>query len=210
MKLYQLRNILEQRKGQQIQLKKDIETLRKEIREKRISFHKHEQALEIIKEVGLKTQQQLQFQIGNITTLALEAVFDNPYELKVEFVERRNKTECDLFFVRKDGKTLDPLEGSGGGVIDIASFALRIASWYMQIPRTRNIIILDEPMRFVSEDLQEKASEMIKKLSEKLKIQFIIITHEERLTEYADKIFKTKIRKGVTRILTDQSHKLKT
>jgi len=200
MTISQLRNILEQRKGQQLQLTKDIETLRKEIRGKRISLHKHEQALEIIKEVGLKTQQQLQFQIGNITTLALESVFEDPYELKVEFVERRNKTECDLLFVKKNGYLLHPLNASGGGAIDIASFALRLASWYMQTPKTRSIIILDEPLRFLSEDLQERASNMIKELSEKLNIQFIIITHEERLTEYADKIFQTRIRNGVTKI----------
>ncbi len=114
-------------------------------------------------------------------------------------VQRRNKTECDLYFER-DGNKMDPLSASGGGAVDVASFALRVASWSMQRPRSRNTMILDEPLRFLSADHQEQASVMIKEISQKLGIQFIIITHESILASYADKIFETKIRKGITTI----------
>ena len=129
--------------------------------------------------------------------MVLEAVFDDPYTLKVEFIQRRNKTECDLLFVR-NGKEIDPLESSGYGAVDIAAFALRVASWSMKIPRSRNTIILDEPMRFLSEDRQPFASQMLKELSERLGIQFIIVTHEDILTEYADKIFS--VSKGLSEV----------
>jgi ABC-type transporter Mla maintaining outer membrane lipid asymmetry ATPase subunit MlaF len=147
----------------------------------------------------MKEQEQLQFHIADITSLALEAVFDNPYELKVEFVQRRNKTECDLYFVRGDNK-VDPMEAAGVGAVDVASFALRIASWSMMNPKTRNTIILDEPFRFLSANYQEKASTMLKEISDKLKIQFIIVTHEETLTAAADKIFEVSIRNGKTKV----------
>jgi len=150
--------------------------------------------------VGLKTQQQLQYHISDITSLALEAVFNDPYELVVEFVQRRNKTECDLYFQRDENR-MDPLSASGGGAVDVASFALRIASWSMERPKSRNVIILDEPLRFLSNDHQEKASIMIKEISEKLGIQFIIVTHEPILASYADQVFETKIMKGVTQII---------
>jgi DNA repair exonuclease SbcCD ATPase subunit len=169
------------------------------LRDKRRSLLRHEKAREIIRTVGLKTQEQLQFHISDITSLALEAVFNDPYSLSVEFVQRRNKTECDLYFVR-NGERLDPLSATGGGAVDVAAFALRIASWSMARPRTRNTIILDEPLRFLSVDLQERASLMIKELSDKLGLQFIIITHWSNLGMYADKIFETKIRKGITQV----------
>ena len=152
-------------------------------------MHRHEIAREIIREVGLKTQQQLQFHISDIASLALEAVFPDPYELKVDFIQRRNKTECDMVFVR-EGNEVDPLEASGLGVVDITSFALRTAAWSMLHPRIRNVIILDEPFRFVSENYQERASAMIKEVSDKLGIQFIINTHEESLATSADRIFE--------------------
>ena len=199
MKIQALRNKLEQQKGQVSQIEKSVKELNLKLRKNKRSLRHHEQAREVIREVGLKTHQQLQYHISDITSLALEAVFNNPYELIAEFVQRRNKTECDLFFQR-DGSKVDPLTASGVGAVDVAAFALRVASWSMLRPHTRNTVILDEPLKFLSNEYQEKASVMIKEISKKLGIQFIIITHEPILAGYADKVFETKIRKGVTRI----------
>ncbi len=194
-----IRNKVEQLKGRKTQLESSITQVKDEIKETRRSLIRHEQAREIVREVGLKTQQTLQIHISDITTLALEAVFDDPYELVVEFLQRRNKTECDLLF-KRDGNLMDPLEASGGGAVDVAAFALRIASYTMQSPRSRNTIILDEPMRFLSVDLQERASQMIKELSDKLGIQFVIISHEATIAESADKTFYVEVRKGVSKV----------
>lgn len=97
-------------------------------------------------------------------------------------------------FIQND-KEIEPLESSGYGAVDIAAFALRVVSWSLQFPRTRNVIILDEPLRFLSTDKQEFASRMIKELSQRLGVQFIIVTHEDILTQYADKVF-TVIKKS--------------
>lgn len=194
-----LRTRIERAKGSRSAVERRLQTTTDSLRDSRRSLHRHEQAREIIREVGLLTQQTLQVHISDITTLALDAVFDDPYELVVEFVQRRNKTECDLYFER-DSMRADPLSASGGGAVDVAAFALRIAAWSMQTPRTRNTIILDEPMRFLSVDLQERASQMIKELSDRLGLQFIIITHEETLAQYADKTFEVRLRKGVSKV----------
>jgi len=159
-----------------------------------------EEALAFIQKVAQATQGQVKVHIEDIITMALETIMDDPYKLELDFVPRRNKTECDLYFDR-DGNRVDPLLASGGGAVDVAAFALRIASWSMQRPKSRNVIILDEPLRFLSANHQEQASQMIKEISEKLGIQFIIITHEPILASYADKVFETKIKKGVTEIL---------
>jgi DNA repair exonuclease SbcCD ATPase subunit len=198
--IQQLRNKLEQQKGKKLQIEKSLTTLQEQLRKKKLSLIRHEKAREVIRIVGIETQKQLQFHIEDITSLAMEAVFPHPYQLAVEFVQRRNKTECDLYFVR-DGNRVDPLTASGVGAVDIASFALRIASWSMTQPHSRNTIILDEPFRFLSEDYQEQASNMIKEISQKLGLQFIIVTHEEVLTTAADKIFEVKIRKGKTKVV---------
>ena len=200
----EIRQALERRKGERNQLKEQIKAYRLEVRSLIANRDNLEQARELIRDVGLKTQQQLQFHISDITSLALNAVFEDPYELKVEFVQRRNKTECDLLFVR-DGKEIDPLDASGYGAVDVASFALRVASWSMQQPRTRNTIILDEPMRFLSEDRQPYASQMIKELSDRLGIQFIIVTHEEVLSQYADKVFQVSIKDKVSQVKTKEN-----
>jgi len=195
----QLRNNLERLKGQKIQVRKSLIEVKQEYRDAKKSLHLHEKAKEVIRIVGLETQQKLQFHISDITSLALEAVFPDPYELKANFIQRRNKTECDLTFVR-DEMEIDPIEASGVGAIDVAAFALRIASWSMNIPHTRNTIILDEPFRFLSKNYQEQASMMIHEISQKLGIQCIIVTHEDALTTSADKIFNISIKKGISQI----------
>lgn len=197
-----LRNHLERQKGQKMQIETSLTNLQIQLKEKGCSLRQHEQAKEIIREVGLKTQQQLQINISDITSLALEAVFPNPYELKVEFVQRRNKTECDLYFVR-DGNKVDPLTASGVGAVDVAAFALRIASWSMSQPHSRNTIILDEPFRFLSENYQEQASIMLKEISQKLGIQFIIISHNTTLANCADKIFSVSIKRGKSKVISE-------
>lgn len=197
--LQTLRTNLERQKGSKIQLEQSIEENAVLLKQYSRSLKRHEEAKEIIRSVGLKTQQQISFHISDITSLAMEAVFKDPYKLTVEFVQRRNKTECDLFFER-EGIRVDPMTATGGGAVDIAAFALRIASWTMMHPRSRNTIVLDEPLRFLSGDNQERASAMIKEVSQRLGIQFIIVTHNEILSSYADRTFTTSIRKKVTKV----------
>lgn len=199
MKISEIRNILERRKGQRMQQEQQIESLRTEIRNLKKELFNHEKALAVVREVSIQTQQQLQYHISDITSMALESVFPDPYEVKIDFVERRNSTECDIYFER-DGVRVDPLESSGYGAVDIAAFALRIASWSMSVPMKRNVIIMDEPMRFVSAEYQEAASAMIKEVSDKLGIQFIIISHNPVMATYADHVFETSIKKGITKI----------
>jgi len=203
-KIQQIRNKIEQEKGIRSQLQKEAEKLLEDHTNASRDIRRHEQSREIIREVGLKTQQELQFHISDITSLSLEAVFNDPYELVAEFVQRRNKTECDLYF-KRDGVKVDPISASGGGAVDIAAFALRIAAWSMKSPKSRNTIILDEPFKFLDgqTDRIERASQMVKELSEKLNLQFIIISHIEELTEYADKIFSVKLKNGISKVTAE-------
>ena len=199
MELKELRNKLEQQKGKRMELESTIQNLRTKIRTDRILLENLEKAREIIRIVGFETQSKLKFHISDITSLALEGIFNEPYKLILDFVERRNKMECDILFER-NGEQFKPLDAAGGGVVDVAAFALRIACWSMQQPRTCRVIILDEPLRFLSAEYQENASEMIKEISQRLGVQFIIVTHSDVLASSADKVFRTTIKKGVTSI----------
>jgi DNA repair exonuclease SbcCD ATPase subunit len=197
--LKEYRTRFKQMKGKVLQIQEQIVSTEESIKTETRSLQQHEKARELIREAGLKTQEQLQYHISDITSLALNAVFDDPYELQAEFVQRRNKTECDLYFVR-DGERVSPMDASGGGAVDVAAFALRIASWSMSRPHSRPTIILDEPMKNLDKMRQEKGSEMIKEVSKRLGIQFIIVTHEPTLASYADKTFEVTIRRGISKV----------
>ena len=190
-----VRTTLSKLQGEYASLEKDAKETKKKLRLKKRQLIYHEQAREILKQAGLNTQKQLQDHIADIASLAMNAVFDDPYEIVIEFVERRNKTECDIYFAR-DGQRVHPLSASGGGTVDVASFALRIASWTMKAQKSNNVIFLDEPMKNLSPEFREKGSKMLKEVSEKLGIQFIIINHEPILTSHADRVFRVSLKKG--------------
>lgn len=140
------------------------------------------------------TQQKLEFHISNLVSTALAAVFDEPYTFQLEFVQKRNKTEAELWFVR-NGEKMKPIDASGGGAVDVASFALRIAFWSLT-KKTRPLIILDEPFKHLSADLQNRASDMLKMLSENLGLQIILVSHIDQLISNADKEFKVSLNRG--------------
>lgn len=191
MGLEEIKNKIEQRKGKIEQIKSDIAELKNNVEASTVHLKDLEKAREIVKIVSLKTQQNLQFHISDIASLALDSIFPEPYKLVLDFVERRNKTECDILFER-NGERMKPIDSSGVGAIDIASFALRIASWSMSRPKPRAVIILDEPFKHLSAEYHDAASEMIKSISDKLGIQFIIVTHNRTFAGYADKVLTVK------------------
>lgn len=133
-------------------------------------------------------QKKLEYRINNIVSMALAAVFPDPYEFELRFVARHNRTEADLLFTKNGNTTDDILNAGGGGPADVASFALRLAFW--SIGRTQAVQILDEPTRNVSRQFQPKVSLLIKELSDKLSIQFIVISHVQELYEQADRVFQ--------------------
>lgn len=207
MTLKEIRYKLEQRKGEKAQIERTISSLLSSIDEGKVALRAHERAKKILQEVGLKTQGQLSYNISGIASMALETVFDNPYELQLDFIERRNKTECDIYFVRGIGEDMvriDPFSG-GGGSIDVASFALRVAMWSMASPKTRPTLILDEPFKHLKgEEANRKVLEMVSKVSKKLGLQVIMVSDErvsrETTIEFADKLFETSMENGVTKV----------
>jgi len=140
-----------------------------------------EAAAEIIRECGQAIQTRAHEQIAAVVGKCLRAVFEeNAFEFRILFETKRGKTEARLAFYM-DGNEIDPLGGSGGGALDVAAFALRLAALILSKPARRRLIVLDEPFRFLSSDYIDRAREMLRILSEDLDIQFLIVTHEQGL-----------------------------
>lgn len=135
-----------------------------------------DEAQVIVQSVAATVQEQAHAKIASVVSRCLEAVFDEPYQFEIHFERKRGKTEARLVFVR-NGCEFSPMDSSGGGVLDVAAFALRVACLMLSIPAKRKTIILDEPFKFVSIEYRERIREMIEMLSAEMQIQFIIVTH---------------------------------
>ena len=116
-------------------------------------------------------------------TRCLKAVLDNEaYEFKIEFEQKRGRTEAKLILER-DGLILEnPAEEAGGGVLDVAAFALRLACVALALPRRRRLLVLDEPFRFVNgEEYQSRIGGMLEVLAAETGMQIILVTDDDWL-----------------------------
>ena len=147
-------------------------------------------AQEIIQFVAQAVQQKAHERIAKVVSSCLSSVFSDPYEFRIEFERKRGRTEAALRFVRR-GLDVDPMESSGGGMIDVAAFALRVACLIMHRPRLRQILVLDEPFKFVSAEYRENVRSMLEKLSTDLGLQIIMVTHIDEIA--TGKIVRLKI-----------------
>ena len=158
-----------------------------------------ESAQSILQAVAQETQKELEYRISELVSLALAAVFPDPYTLKLSFEMKRGRTEAEFLFER-DGETVVPKYGSGGGVKDVAALALRLAVWSLRGGRTRPLMVLDEPFKNPSKGYRPKVAKLLKRLSKDLGIQIIMVTHDIDLIEHADKVFHIRLVKGVSQL----------
>lgn len=139
-----------------------------------------EEAQKVLQLVAQTVQQQAHERIAGVVSRCLSAVFEDPYEFKVLFEQKRGKTEARLVFV-SNGHEIDPMDASGGGVVDVAAFALRLSCLMLSRPPLRRVLIMDEPMKFVSERYRERVRQMLEGLSKELQVQMIFVTHMPQL-----------------------------
>jgi len=145
----------------------------------------------ILTEVATITQKRFKEKVENLVTMAIRSVFDRPFQFVLEFERKRNKMECQPEIrevVNGRNRVFDPAEDMGGGIVDIISFALRVVLWSLEKPRSRNVIVLDEPMKNLGK-LVTLAGQILKEISHKLDFQLIVITHEDELIEIADRAY---------------------
>jgi ABC-type branched-subunit amino acid transport system ATPase component len=136
-------------------------------------------AQQLIQGIAEKVQAAAHAQIASVVTKCLQAVFgeEESYTFHIKFSRKRGKTEAELLFAR-NGKYLDS-DAVGGGVVDVTSFALRLACLLLLRPKKRRLLVLDEPWKMVSKNYRSAIRELVMSLAKDLKMQFIIVTHTD-------------------------------
>lgn len=169
-------------------LKRDHDLATEEIRRMKVSLIDAENQLEhakqgqeLVQHVAQAVQQKAHEQIAAVVSRCLEAVFDEPYEFRIEFTRKRGRTEAELVFVRDDLSVQKPQDAVGGGVVDVAGFALRLACLVLTRPPLRRMMVLDEAFRFVSVEYLPRVRQLLEGLSEEMGVQFVQVTHIDAL-----------------------------
>lgn len=146
------------------------------------------ECIDIARVVVAQTQAEFEHRITIMTDTALDTVFKGKYKFKIEFITQRNNSEAVVKLIDNDGNEISPMDDNGGTIVNIISFAMKLTMWRLANPRRRNIIVLDEPMKCVSQDLVPLVAEMMSYLSKTLNLQIIMVTHVNGLIEQADNV----------------------
>ncbi len=132
----------------------------------------------ILQTAAKDVQETVHRQLAEVVSKCLAAVFDEPYTFKIIFERARGKTSARLAFF-KGNQEYDPTFGVGGGVLDVASFALWVASLMTRRPAPMKLLVADEPFRMLSDKYAARMADCLERLAEEFGIQFVIVTHDE-------------------------------
>jgi len=135
-----------------------------------------EEAQRISQNIAREIQQQVHNKVSKIVTRCLEAVFvDDPYEFAIRFDCKRGKTDAKLIFIRDGIELDDPVNQVGGGVIDVASLALRLSCILLSRPVRRRLLVLDEPLKNVrGKQNRKNVRSLLEALSKEMEVQIIL------------------------------------
>jgi len=168
----------------------------------------HEKARIVLTEIAKSTQEEIKGRIEKLVTLAIRSVFkEQDFSFEIRFETKNNRVYA-YPVITEFGNEMDPKEDMGGGIIDIISTALRIILWHIESPRKRNVLIFDEPFRFTGK-LVGRAGYMIKYLSENLGFQVIMLSHDDELIEFCDRLYKVTRRRDVSQVTLIKSDERK-
>lgn len=183
-----LKAIIDKAKGRREAKVKERAATRAEVRMMTAEVHAAEQALVLAQLVAKQTQAQLEYRVSELSTLALQAILEEDVQLGLQFVEKRNKTEAEMF-VSIDGNQIQPKDSSAGGVMDIIGTTLRFSLWSLMPKKSSPVFFLDEPMKWLKgKDMPEKGTQVLSEVSHRLGVQIIMVSHAVELIAGADSI----------------------
>jgi len=128
-------------------------------------------------------------QVEELGTYALQTVLDEPsYKFSIVPKEFRGGV-IYVFMYEHFGQEPVKLSAAGGGVKDLISTFLAIIIPIVLDPSARRFVVLDERFKHLSAKYLPRVAKVIKFLSDRLGIQFFIVTQREQLREAADVLY---------------------
>lgn len=147
-------------------------------------------AIEFIEQVATEERRNVKKKVEDLITSCLHEVFDDSYSVEFEYGMKRAKTSVEIFSVRKceDGLVVKrEIDGIGGGLADAISLPLKLIVLLNDSGLDRNFII-DEPGKHLSINHVPKFAQFLKTISQKLKVQIIMLSHHTCMDLFADSI----------------------
>lgn len=169
----------------------------------------HGEECDVLRIVGELLHERVRQRVEVLVTMALRSVFDSDYRFWIDMDHKRGQavaTPMIEFTFRGNPVSVEAKDAKGGGIVGVTAFVLQLVVLTLTRPRLARVMVLDERFRHVSREYLSKVAQLLKKLSDITKIQFILVTHKTEFVDSADKVFNvSKTGEGVTVIRESDS-----
>lgn len=158
--------------------------------------------LYLLEQCNIAARDFVKVKVEQLVTQGLRSVFENPtIQFNIDFITKRNQIEAEFTLSREEEGTRiqgDILSTYGGGVVDVISISLRII--IMQLMKIKGPLVLDEPGKMISAQFIGAFGKFLTEVSNTFDQQMILITHNDRLADFADNAIKVHQTNGVSYI----------
>lgn len=154
--------------------------------------------------LAMSLQETTLIKIEEILTAVYQFAFETSDSIVIQLdLKRKVPVASFLIKTKKGGKDvlLNPENQEGGGKVEVIALGLRVAGLILLAPQQDRVLILDEPFRQLSSKStsqslnKQRAVQLLKSISEKYKIQMIIISHDAEFTQIADTVYNVALNK---------------
>ena len=180
---------------QQLQNTKDqynqsLEDLKKII----LTQQTYEQAIDILKKMMDNLSRSQIDHLSDLLNSAVQTIFfDRQYSIELKVTELRNQNTLKILLHEdtQEGHIVSDINDNGFGLKGIIGFILQcyFIIYYKQTP----ILFLDEAFGNLSSQYLPYLKSLINSLTAKYGFRFVLITHDERLMELADRTYRVRL-----------------
>lgn len=175
-----------------VNMKADFDDLTSKLENEKKSCITQSVSIDTLKEILDKLSQQYITKVVDLLTYALSVIFfDKKYSVEIETSDQRNVKTADMYLIEEtdDGKTIKSSfnDSIGGGIIAVCGLVLQV--YYCNLLKQAPILFLDEQLSQVSAEYTSTLMAFIKELAEAQGVILVLISHDTRYMEYADKTY---------------------
>lgn len=190
-KFHQLDRALLKKEGEYSALAQSRQGLEDSIEKSRVTVQVYDQAQLVVQKLTELARQDTLDKIAAIVTKALQDVKDPTLEFRINYKLERNQPTVEFkVYDTKLQREMDLILSCGGTLVDIVEFPLKVSLLLKWHPTLAKVLVLDESMKHVATADRPKLASFIRRLSEKLGLQIILITHSTELAASAHKVFQ--------------------
>lgn len=127
--------------------------------------------------------------LEDLLTLGVSRIFqDRDYRVEIKVSEKRTVKCAELYLIDSGHSFLMRDSCVAGGILVVVGFLIQV--FYVANLNVAKILFLDEALSNISTQYLDNFFAFVKELSKQIGLTVVLITHDTRFLEYADRLYK--------------------